>query len=97
MLHIPYGRGFLDVYKRQVCDIEAGNYVHTHNLSDPISNWKKNYLYEFDPEHLVELDDSLKLSNTPKLYGYRRKNGLVGFRNYVAVLSTCLLYTSRCV
>lgn len=73
-----------------VCDIEAGNYVHTHNLSDPISNWKKNYLYEFDPEHLVELDDSLKLSNTPKLYGYRRKNGLVGFRNYVAVLSTAV-------
>ena len=72
------------------CDIEAGSYVHIHNLSDPISNWKENYLYEFDPGRLRELDESLTLSPAPELYGYRRENGLMGFRNHLAVLSTAV-------
>ncbi len=72
------------------CDIEAGSYAHTHNISDPISNWKENYLYEFDPGQLRELDDSLLLSPQPRLIGYRRRNGLVGFRNHLVVLSTAV-------
>lgn len=72
------------------CDIEAGSYAHTHNISDPISNWKENYLYEFDPGQLRELDDSLLLSPQPRLFGYRRRNGLVGFRNHLVVLSTAV-------
>ena len=47
-----------------VCDIEAGNYVHTHNLSDPISNWKENYLYEFDPEPLSDAPRAAAMSFT---------------------------------
>ncbi len=71
-------------------DIKAGDYVHVHNVLDPVSNWKENYLYEFAPEKLREIDDSFLLSNPPKLWGYRRKDGRVGFRNHLVVLSTAV-------
>lgn len=42
------------------------------------------------PGQLRELDDSLLLSPQPRLFGYRRRNGLVGFRNHLVVLSTAV-------
>lgn len=71
-------------------DIKAGEYVHVHNVNDPISNWKENYLYEFNPDAIVEISDEYKLAELPKLYGYRRKNGRVGFRNHLLVISTAV-------
>ncbi len=70
------------------CDIAAGEYVHIHNLADPVSDWKENYLYEFDPGSLREIDDSFLLDPLPELTGYRRSDGKVGFRNHLVVLST---------
>ena len=72
------------------CDIRAGDYAHVHNVKDPISNWKENFLYEFDPKGPAEIDDSFLLKDPPKLYGYRRRDGRVGFRNHLAVLSTAV-------
>ena len=71
-------------------DIKPGEYVHVHNVLDPISNWKENYLYQYNPNSLTEIDDSFLLVNPPKLYGYRRKDGRVGFRNHLVVLSTAV-------
>ena len=71
-------------------DILAGDYVHVHNVLDPVSSWKENYLYEFDPSALTEIADSFKLDDPPKLFGYRRKDGRVGFRNHLVVLSTAV-------
>lgn len=71
-------------------DIVAGEYVHVHNVLDPISNWKENYLYEYCPNSLSEIDESFRLQNPPKLYGYRRQDGRVGFRNHLVVLSTAV-------
>lgn len=71
-------------------DISAGSYVHVHNVLDPISNWKENYLYQYNLDSLTEIDDSLRLAEPPKLYGYRRRDGRVGFRNHLVVLSTAV-------
>ena len=71
-------------------DISAGSYVHVHNVLDPISTWKENYLYQYNPDSLTEIDDSLRLAEPPKLYGYRRRDGRVGFRNHLVVLSTAV-------
>ena len=71
-------------------NISAGSYVHVHNVLDPISNWKENYLYQYNPDSLTEIDDSLRLAEPPKLYGYRRRDGRVGFRNHLVVLSTAV-------
>lgn len=71
-------------------DISAGSYVHVHNVLDPVSNWKENYLYQYDPNSLTEIDDSLRLAEPPKIYGYRRRDGRVGFRNHLVVLSTAV-------
>ena len=69
--------------------ISPGEYVHVHNVLDPTSSWKERAPVLFDPAALREIDDSFLLEEKPYLTGYRRKNGLVGFRNYVLVLSTC--------
>lgn len=71
-------------------DISAGGYVHVHNVLDPVSNWKENYLYQYDPALLTEIDNSLSLAKPPKLYGYRRRDGRAGFRNHLVVLSTAV-------
>ena len=72
------------------CDIQAGDYVHVHNVLDPVANWRENHAYDFAPDKLREIDGSYKLDTLPKLYGYRRKNGRVGFRNHLVVLSTAV-------
>lgn len=70
--------------------ILAGDYVHVHNVLDPVSDWKNNHLYEYAPEKLREIDDSFILSSPPRLWGFRRGDGRVGFRNRLAVLSTAV-------
>ena len=70
-------------------EIRPGAYVHVHNVLDPTSSWKERPPIVFDPAGLKEIDDSFCLAEEPRLTGYRRKNGAVGFRNYVLILSTC--------
>ena len=60
-------------------DIEAGEHVHTHNLSVPgraaTADWSP-------PDTLPPLEPP------PEFMGYRRNSGRVGTRNYVGVLTT---------
>lgn len=69
--------------------IPKGGYVHVHNVRDPISGWKSDLRDDYDPDSVTEISDEFLLPDPPKLTGYRRKDGSVGFRNYLLVLSTC--------
>lgn len=71
------------------CDIKAGQYVHVHNVSDVISNWRGSIRHDYDPGALREISEEFRLKEQPRLTGYRRKDGSVGFRNYLLVVSTC--------
>ena len=71
-------------------DIEAGDYVHVHNLLDLISDWEATAKVDFTEGMVPQLDDKFLINDPPKLYGYKRADGSVGFRNYVLVLSTCV-------
>ena len=68
-------------------NIVKGAYVHVHNVRDAVKKWTAEG-HSFSSEAVKELPDSLLIPNPPKLYGYRRKDGLVGFRNHVLVIST---------
>lgn len=68
-------------------DIESGAYVHVHNVIDPVGSWGEAK-HSYDPATVKEIDERLFLKEPPKLYGYRRPNGLVGFRNHLLVVST---------
>lgn len=70
-------------------DIPDGGYVHIHNVIDLVGDWKNQYKHPYDPNELKEIDNKFFIDNPPKLYGYRRSDGLVGFRNHVVVISTC--------
>jgi altronate dehydratase large subunit len=70
-------------------DIKKGDHVHTHNVDDLVSNWREEYKLEYKPV-IPELPDTYQLDTVPKLYGYRRKNGKVGFRNHLLVLSAVI-------
>jgi altronate dehydratase large subunit len=70
-------------------DIPKGSWVHTHNVQDPTVDWKATGRNaKFDSSGVVELPDIFKLAKLPKLYGYHRKDGKVGFRNHLLVIST---------
>lgn len=84
---IKYGHtiGFACAY------IAPGEYVHVHNVQDTITNWQQDdHAYGYDPDKVTEIDPAFLLSAPPALTGYRRKDGSVGFRNYVLVVSTCV-------
>lgn len=70
-------------------DIPRGSYVHVHNVRDTISDWRAIARPEYDPAGVTEIADSFLLREAPALTGYRRKDGSVGWRNYVLVVSTC--------
>lgn len=70
-------------------DIPRGCYVHVHNVRDTISDWRGSVRPEYDPSAVTEISDSFILGKQPGLTGYRRKDGSVGWRNYVLVVSTC--------
>lgn len=71
-------------------DIKRGEHVHVHNVRDLISDWRKYHQQHYDPTTVSEIAESFLIEEKPKLYGYRRKNGMVGFRNYVLVISTAV-------
>ena len=80
---IKYGH----VIGTAVCDIPEGSYVHIHNVRDSVADWSGK-LTDYNPATVTEISEDLRLSELPKLTGYRRKNGMVGFRNHLLVLST---------
>ena len=71
-------------------DIPKGGYVHTHNVRDIITDWRGNIDHPYDPAGVKELSDEFLLDHPPKLTGYRRRDGSVGFRNHLLVVSTCV-------
>lgn len=72
------------------CDIKRGSYVHVHNVKDLISDWRAYHKNVYDPSLVEEIEDSFIIKNPPKLFGYQRRNGMVGFRNHLLVLSTAV-------
>ncbi|AGP41779.1 altronate hydrolase [Sorangium cellulosum So0157-2] len=75
---------------RATVDIEPGDHVHTHNLATALSGLD-TYTYEpTSPEPLSATEDRTFL-------GYRRKNGRVGTRNEIWILSTvgCVARTAQ--
>lgn len=80
-----YKFGYVIGYANE--NIEKGDYVHVHNVRDSVKKWSAGN-HTFRSEPVEELPDSLLIANPPKLYGYKRRNGLVGFRNHVLVVST---------
>jgi len=71
------------------CDIPIGSHVHTQNVKSSSVDWKKVLSgYRCYPNSVQEVSDSFLLKEKPALTGYRRKNGLVGFRNHLLVIST---------
>ncbi|XXX76427.1 altronate dehydratase family protein [Sorangium sp. So ce134] len=75
---------------RATADIQPGDHVHTHNLATALAGLD-TYAYEpTSPEPLSVTDDRTFL-------GYRRKNGRVGTRNEIWILSTvgCVSRTAQ--
>ena len=72
-------------------DIRCGEYVHVFNVSDAVADWSdESGRASFGMNADSKLSDEFLLDKEPDLYGYRRKNGSVGFRNHVLVVSTCV-------
>jgi altronate hydrolase len=59
--------------------IEPGDWVHTHNMA----------VGKIDREYSYNIVETIKPQSTSKSFlGYRRADGKVGTRNYIAVIST---------
>ena len=64
------------------CDISAGSHIHTHNLA--FRNTSHDYEFATDLQQI----DILPQAERATFDGYRRENGKVGTRNYIAVLTS---------
>jgi len=85
-------RRYGQVIGRARTEIAPGRHVHTHNLSfEEIS-----FAYEF-PEK--ETPFAAPPRNMPMFLGYRREDGRVGTRNYIAVVaaSNCAAHTAELI
>lgn len=71
-------------------DISKGGYVHVQNVQDNITDWLGNIQHSYDPNGVKEISEEFHIDKPPILTGYRRKDGSVGFRNYLLVVSTCV-------
>jgi altronate dehydratase large subunit len=70
--------------------IPKGSHVHTNNVKDLISDWRTFRKGTKASAEVKEVSDSFILKDAPRLYGYRRKDGRVGFRNHLLVMSTVI-------
>ncbi len=64
-----------------ICDIKAGEHVHTHNTKTNLSG---NLEYSYDP-HFYEME---KATEERYFMGYVRENGDVGIRNEIWIVNT---------
>lgn len=71
--------------------ILAGGHVHTHNVDT--QDFAREYTFGADVEPMTFVPESERRT----FLGYRRADGRVGTRNYIAVISTvnCSAHTSR--
>ncbi len=81
---VKYGQ----VIGRAARGIEPGEYVHTHNLRDIVAEWSENVPLPPGAGQAGEIAEEYRLVDPPRLTGYRRKGGMVGFRNHLLVVST---------
>ena len=72
-------------------DIAAGEHVHTHNLA--VQDFKREYEFAVEATPVACVPPAQRLC----FDGYRRADGRVGTRNYIAVISTvnCSAHTTR--
>ena len=72
--------------------IEPGRHVHTHNIAFE----ELSFAYEFPAS---ETGAPRLLQDTPAFLGYRREDGRVGTRNYIAVVaaSNCAAHTAELI
>lgn len=72
-------------------DIAAGDHVHTHNLA--VQDFAREYEFAQDVDPVDYVPPGQRLT----FNGYRRADGRVGTRNFIAVLSTvnCSAHTTR--
>ena len=61
-------------------DIDAGEHVHSHNLSS--TEFKRNYKNNFEKENYIKNKRDIFFK------GYKRSNGSAGTRNYIGLIST---------
>lgn len=86
-------RRYGEVIGRAARRIEAGEHVHTHNL-----RYEEIALdYDFPEEDAAPAE--LRQQPCPTFLGYRRPDGRVGTRNYIAVIaaSNCAAHTAELV
>ncbi|MGH1578595.1 UxaA family hydrolase [Planktotalea sp.] len=62
------------------CDIEAGDHVHTHNVEFRNT--------EFEYEFSTDLRPVAPSKSVDTFFGYKRANGRVGTRNYIAIVTS---------
>jgi altronate hydrolase len=72
-------------------DISLGDHIHTHNLA--VQDFARDYDFGVD----VKLVDFVPVGDRRTFMGYKRADGRVATRNYVAVISTvnCSAHTTR--
>jgi len=63
-------------------DIAAGDHVHSHNVE--FRNTEADYEFSTDIRHVKPVEDP----NRDTFMGYRRANGAVGTRNYIAIVTS---------
>jgi altronate hydrolase len=80
------------VIGRALSRIESGRHVHTHNVSFE----ELSFDYDFPS---VELPLPRAAPDAPTFLGYRRQDGRVGTRNYIAVVaaSNCAAHTAELI
>ena len=74
-------------------DIAPGEHVHSHNLS--VGNFEREYEYAID----IQPPTMLPIAERHQFLGYRREDGRVGTRNYIALMSSvnCSAHTVRAI
>lgn len=75
------------------CDIEPGSWVHSGNLTTRLTGLNQ---YEYEPVAPARATAST-LDESPRFMGYRRRNGKVGTRNEIWVVTTvgCVTRTAE--
>lgn len=94
LAHIPQGgivRRYGQIIGRASQAIAPGSHVHTHNLAFE----EQHFNYEL-PAGEIPLPER---RTTPTFLGYRRQDGSVGTRNYIAVVaaSNCAAHTAELI
>ena len=64
------------------CDIDAGAHVHTHNVA--FRNTQADYEFSTDLRPVAAVPEDKR----DTFMGYRRENGSVGTRNYIAIVTS---------